>query len=66
VVTGQGPDADIAAIDRFVALETARRQTADAHSRVHGRDPEELLAEVGPRVGPSGSSTSCCARAPTS
>ena len=30
VVTGQGPSADVAAIDRFVALETARRQTADA------------------------------------
>ena len=52
VVTGQGPNADVAAIDRFVALETARRQTADAHSPVHGRDPEELLAEVAPRVGP--------------
>jgi anaerobic selenocysteine-containing dehydrogenase len=52
VVTGQGPSADVAAIDRFVALETARRQTADAHSPVHGRDPEELLAEVEPRVGP--------------
>jgi anaerobic selenocysteine-containing dehydrogenase len=52
VVTGQGPDADVAAIDRFVALETARRQSADAHSPVHGRDPEELLAEVEPRVGP--------------
>jgi anaerobic selenocysteine-containing dehydrogenase len=52
VVTGQGPNADVAAIDRFVALETARRQTADAHSPVHGRDPEQLLAEVEPRVGP--------------
>ncbi len=52
VVTGLGPKADVAAIDRAVALETARRQTADAHSRVHGRDPEDLLAEVGPRVGP--------------
>ena len=52
VVTGQGPNADVAALDRFVALETARRQTADAHSPVHGRDPEELLAEVAPRVGP--------------
>jgi anaerobic selenocysteine-containing dehydrogenase len=52
VVTGQGPNADVAAIDRFVALETARRQTADVHSPVHGRDPEELLAEVAPRVGP--------------
>jgi anaerobic selenocysteine-containing dehydrogenase len=45
VVTGQGPNADVAAIDRFVALETARRQATN-------RDPEELLAEVEPRVGP--------------
>ena len=52
VVTGQGPNADVAALDRLVALETARRQTADAHSPAHGRDPEELLAEVEPRVGP--------------
>jgi anaerobic selenocysteine-containing dehydrogenase len=52
VVTGEGPNADVAALDRLVALETARRQTADAHSPVHGRDPEELLAEVAPRVGP--------------
>jgi anaerobic selenocysteine-containing dehydrogenase len=52
VVTGQGRNADVAAIDRFVALETARRQTADAYSPVHGRDPEELLAEVAPHVGP--------------
>ena len=52
VVTGQGPNADVAALDRLVALDTARRQTADAHSPVHGRDPEELLAAVAPRVGP--------------
>src|SRR3954453_11236246 len=43
VVTGQGPKADVAAVDRLVALETARRQSADAHSRAHGRDPDELL-----------------------
>src|SRR3954469_22024878 len=52
VVTGQGPKAYVAAIDRLVALEPARRQSADAHSRAHGRDPDELLAEVAPRVGP--------------
>jgi anaerobic selenocysteine-containing dehydrogenase len=52
VVTAQGPNADVAAIDRFVAHEAARRQTADAHSPVHGREPEELLAELAPRVGP--------------
>jgi anaerobic selenocysteine-containing dehydrogenase len=43
IVTGQGPDADIAAIDRFVAMDVASRM---------GGDPEELLAAVEPRVGP--------------
>jgi anaerobic selenocysteine-containing dehydrogenase len=52
VVSGHGPNPDVAALDRHVALETARRQSADAHSPVHGRDPEELLHEVAPRVGP--------------
>jgi anaerobic selenocysteine-containing dehydrogenase len=52
VVTGQGPDADIGAIDDFVAAEAARRQTADAHSPVAGRDPAELLEALAPRVGP--------------
>jgi anaerobic selenocysteine-containing dehydrogenase len=52
VVTGQGPNANVAAIDRFVAFEAARRQTADPYSPVHGRDPEELLAELEPLVGP--------------
>jgi anaerobic selenocysteine-containing dehydrogenase len=52
IATGQGPDADVAAIDRFVAHEVARRQSADVSSGLHGREPEELLAEVEPRVGP--------------
>jgi anaerobic selenocysteine-containing dehydrogenase len=52
IATGQGPDADVAAIDRFVAYEVARRQSADVSSALHGRDPDELLAEVEPRVGP--------------
>ena len=46
-----GPDADVAAIDGFVAPRRPAA-VADAHSGVHGRDPEELLAEVAPRVGP--------------
>jgi anaerobic selenocysteine-containing dehydrogenase len=52
IATGQGPNADVAAIDRFVAFEVARRQSTDPSSGLHGRDPEELLAEVAPRVGP--------------
>jgi anaerobic selenocysteine-containing dehydrogenase len=52
IATGQGPHADVAAIDRFIAHEVARRQAADVSSGLNGRDPDELLAEVEPRVGP--------------
>jgi anaerobic selenocysteine-containing dehydrogenase len=52
IATGQGPNADVAAIDRFVAYEVARRQSTDPSSGLHGRDPDELLAELQPRVGP--------------
>jgi anaerobic selenocysteine-containing dehydrogenase len=52
IATGQGPNADLAAIDRVVAYEVARRQSTDPSSGLHGRDPDELLAEVEPRVGP--------------
>src|SRR5437763_10145663 len=52
LVTGQGPKADGAAIDDFVAAEAARRQTATKGSPVEGRDPAELLAALAPRVGP--------------
>ena len=43
-VTGQGPDCDVAALDRFVALETIRRETATAGSPILGADPEAVLA----------------------
>ncbi|MEN3282361.1 MAG: hypothetical protein V7607_3501, partial [Solirubrobacteraceae bacterium] len=52
IATAQGPNVDVAAIDRFVAYEVARRQAANPSSGLHGRDPDELLAEVAPRVGP--------------
>ena len=53
VVTGQGPNADVAAHRPTSSRSRPRAaQTADAHSPVHGRDPEELLAELEPRVGP--------------
>ncbi len=43
IVTGQGPDPGVAAIDRLIALDVAHRMDGD---------PEELLAAVEPRVGP--------------
>ncbi|WP_320672150.1 molybdopterin-dependent oxidoreductase [Patulibacter defluvii] len=52
VVTGQGPDADVAAIDAFVARGLAEREVGDERSALHGRDLDGLLAELEPRVGP--------------
>ncbi len=52
IVTGAGPDADIAALDSFVAGELCRRAVRTARSTVAGRDPDELLAAVAPRTGP--------------
>jgi anaerobic selenocysteine-containing dehydrogenase len=43
VVAGQGPDVDVEAFDRMVALEAVRREVPD---------PEAFLAELEPRVGP--------------
>jgi anaerobic selenocysteine-containing dehydrogenase len=52
VVTGQGPNADLAAIDEFVAREAARLETATEGSPLFGRDPDGLMAALEPRVGP--------------
>ena len=52
IVTGQGPAADIAAIDDFVAAEAVRRQTTIPGSPVEGHEPAEVLASLAPRVGP--------------
>jgi anaerobic selenocysteine-containing dehydrogenase len=51
VVTGQGADADVAAIDDFVARAAIGREVADEHSPWHGRDVEDCLAELAPRTG---------------
>jgi len=52
IVTGQGPDADVEALDAFVAGELVRREVDDPTSPVGGRDPAELLAALEPRRGP--------------
>jgi anaerobic selenocysteine-containing dehydrogenase len=51
VVTGQGPDADIAAIDAFVARAAIGKEVADPYSPWHGRDVDEAMADLAPRVG---------------
>jgi anaerobic selenocysteine-containing dehydrogenase len=43
---------DVEPLDRMVAAELARREAADPHSPLHGRDVDELLAELEPRRGP--------------
>src|SRR4051812_26269177 len=52
VFTGQGPDADVQAIDDVIAAEAVRREVTDPHSPLHGREVEDVLAELAPRVGP--------------
>jgi anaerobic selenocysteine-containing dehydrogenase len=45
IVAGQGPDADVDALDDLVARFLVQRE-------LPGRDPDEVLAEVAPRRGP--------------
>ncbi len=52
IVTGQGPDADVEAIDDFVAGEAVKRELGMPGSRLAGRDPAELLGALEPRRGP--------------
>ncbi len=51
IVTGQGPAADVGAIDEFVARAAIGREVADPFSPWHGRDVDEALAELAPRTG---------------
>ena len=66
IVSGQGPDADVDAVDAMVigAMVAARgRRPALADRRPRpGRDPGRARAAA---AGPSGCSTCCCAWAPT-
>ena len=52
VVSGQGPDADVAAIDDLVVSTLVQREVSMPGSPVEGRDPAELIAELEPRRGP--------------
>jgi anaerobic selenocysteine-containing dehydrogenase len=52
IATGQGPDVDVDAIDRFVATEMLSRELGRAGSRLAGRDAAELLEALEPRTGP--------------
>lgn len=55
IVTGQGPDADIDAIDRFIAEETARRaglDVEDVKDAIENRRGPERLLDLLLRAGP--------------
>jgi anaerobic selenocysteine-containing dehydrogenase len=52
VAFGMGPDADVAAIDAGVARTLVARETSTPQSPVAGRDTDEVMAELEPRVGP--------------
>lgn len=52
ILTGQAPDADLAPLDDLFARVQVQMATGDPHSPVHGRDVDEILAELAPRTGP--------------
>jgi anaerobic selenocysteine-containing dehydrogenase len=52
VIAGQGPRADVAALDDLVIATLVGREVAMTGSPVAGRDANELIAELEPRRGP--------------
>ena len=52
IVSGQGADVDVEALDLLVIQTLIQRELATAGSRVAGRDPDELLEALEPRRGP--------------
>ena len=52
IVSGQGADAEVEALDLLVIQTLIQRELATAGSRVTGRDPDELLEALEPRRGP--------------
>jgi anaerobic selenocysteine-containing dehydrogenase len=49
IAAGHGADADIDALDTALAAGAAAKAVADPHGPLHGRDPDEVLAELAPR-----------------
>lgn len=52
IVNGQGPTADIAALDDFVTFQRVDHDVATPGSLIHGRDPADIMAALAPRRGP--------------
>ncbi len=52
IAAGLGPAADVAALDEMVARTAVDRELKTARSPLAGRDADELLEALAPRVGP--------------
>ncbi len=52
IVAGQGPDADVAALDDFVFEQQLEKALGSEHSPAHGRDATEVRALLAGRRGP--------------
>ena len=52
VVSGQGPNADVNAVDDLVISTLVQREVSTSGSPVEGREPAELLEALEPRRGP--------------
>ena len=52
IVSGQGPDVDLGALDEMVITTMLRRELGGSHSRIAGRDEAEIAAELADRRGP--------------
>jgi anaerobic selenocysteine-containing dehydrogenase len=52
LVSGQGMEADLDALDDFVALTQVQRAVGDQSSPLCGREPVEIMAALAPRRGP--------------
>ncbi len=52
IITGQGANADLDALDDFVARQVVEQTVGAANSPLAGRDADEILAALAPRCGP--------------
>lgn len=52
IAAGQGSNADVAALDEFVARTLLSMEQSVPGAAIAGRDPDELFAALAPRTGP--------------
>ncbi|HEX5614698.1 MAG TPA: molybdopterin oxidoreductase family protein [Acidimicrobiia bacterium] len=52
IVGGQGPDADIDALDDFIVSGLVQKAVTRSGSSVEGRDVDDIMRELAPRRGP--------------